>query len=71
MSFAIKSIAGNVVAISCVIAAAVLAYKGLDGWGWFLFVALLTHTTLSSTPVVDERQEGKEGEVHESDTQPS
>lgn len=31
MSFAIKSIAGNVVAISCVIAAAVLAYKGLDG----------------------------------------
>ena len=28
-------------AMACIIAAAVVAATGNDGWGWFLFVALL------------------------------
>lgn len=27
----------------CLLVAGYLAGKGLDGWGWFLFVALLIH----------------------------
>jgi hypothetical protein len=27
---------------SCAVAASILAYQGKDGWGWFLFVAVLT-----------------------------
>jgi hypothetical protein len=31
----------NIPAICCFIAAAVLAFYGISGWGWFLFAALL------------------------------
>jgi hypothetical protein len=31
----------NIGAVGCVIAAAVLAAKGIPGWGWFLFVGLM------------------------------
>jgi hypothetical protein len=32
----------NVTSIACVIAAANLASKGTEGWGWFLLIALLS-----------------------------
>ena len=28
-------------ALICFVAAGILAYNGMDGWGWFLFVGLL------------------------------
>ena len=31
----------NIVSISCVITAAILAYGGKSGYGWFLLVAVL------------------------------
>ncbi len=27
--------------IICVLTAAILAYKRIEGWGWFLFIAVL------------------------------
>lgn len=27
--------------LSCVSIAGLMAYKGIEGWGWFLFVAVL------------------------------
>jgi hypothetical protein len=32
----------NATSIACVIAAANLASKGTEGWGWFLLIALLS-----------------------------
>lgn len=32
----------NATSIACVVAAAVLASKGTEGWGWFLLIALLS-----------------------------
>lgn len=32
---------GKELSFACIIAAAVVAATGNDGWGWFLFVALL------------------------------
>ena len=31
----------NFLPLVCVLCAAVLAWRGVDGWGWFLFVAVL------------------------------
>jgi len=39
----------NLSSVACVIAAAVLAIGETEGWGFFLIVALLTSTTLSTT----------------------
>lgn len=41
MKFALATIAANVVSGICVVAAVVLAINDKDGWGWFLFVAVL------------------------------
>ena len=32
----------NLVALATAVSAAVLAYNGVGGWGWFLFVSVLT-----------------------------
>lgn len=39
----------NATSIACVISAAVLAYKGTEGWGWFLLIALLSCVNPNST----------------------
>ena len=39
----------NVVSITSVIGAIILASKGTEGWGWFLLVAFLCSTTLKTT----------------------
>lgn len=36
-----RLLAANLPATACIVAAAVLAYHGVDGWGWFLAVSLL------------------------------
>lgn len=39
----------NATSIACVVGAIILASKDAEGWGWFLFVALLTFTSFSYT----------------------
>ena len=34
-------IVDHITPIICVLAAAVLAHKKTEGWGWFLFIALM------------------------------
>lgn len=38
----------NIPSICCIVGAIVLAVKKCGGWGWFLFVAALLHTTIGS-----------------------
>jgi hypothetical protein len=38
----------NLASIACVISAAVLAFHGISGWGWFLFLALLLCSSLTT-----------------------
>ena len=47
MTQAFIAVAANLGSVACVIAAAVLAYRGTPGWGWFLFVALLLKTSVT------------------------
>lgn len=49
MKYAICTIAINAVSITCVCCAAYLANKRVEGWGWFLFVAMVCATTLKIT----------------------
>lgn len=42
-------IATNAVSIVCIAIAAVLAIQEKDGWGWFLFVAVLAGQSIKVT----------------------
>lgn len=44
--------AANLTSVACVVGAAYLANKGTEGWGWFLFVAVLCAQTFSSSESV-------------------
>lgn len=37
------ALVANLASIFCALAALFLAYHGRDGWGWFLFIAVLCH----------------------------
>lgn len=50
MSFALKLFVANVTSLAAVIGAIVLAHAGVDGWGWFLLVALMTTKSVYSGP---------------------
>ncbi len=39
----------NLSSVACVIGAIILALHGIAGWGWFLFLAVLLHTTYRSS----------------------
>jgi hypothetical protein len=39
----------NLPAVACVIFSGILALHGIPGWGWFLFVGLMTTSYLSSS----------------------
>jgi hypothetical protein len=41
MKYLLAQLAANLVSLACVGVAGWLAVKGKEGWGWFLFVALL------------------------------
>jgi hypothetical protein len=42
------ALAFNMASILCALAALFLAFHGKDGWGWFLFGAILLHCYPSS-----------------------
>jgi hypothetical protein len=39
----------NLASLSCVVGAILLALNGITGWGWFLFIALITIHSYSSS----------------------
>jgi len=43
----------NLVSIALVVAAAVLCFHKREGWGWFLFVAVLTFSGSSALRALD------------------
>ena len=47
----------NLVSIVTAVSAAVLAYHGTEGWGWFLFVAVM------SCHWIERKKDGGEGDV--------
>jgi hypothetical protein len=52
-------LAGELASITCVILAAYLASRGISGWGWFLFMAVMLTTTRKW------HKDGKDKEVQE------
>lgn len=40
---------GNICSVSAVVGAIILALNNIEGWGWFLLIAVLTFTTYSSS----------------------
>ena len=49
MKYVLATLLANMLSIACAVIAGFLAWKGQDGWGWFLFVAAIAHTTFSFT----------------------
>lgn len=47
MKYLLQCLGANAVAIVCAAFAGWLAVTGRDGWGWFLFAAILASVTLS------------------------
>jgi len=43
-----KMVTANLLPMVCVILASVLMFSGKDGWGWLVFIAILTSHTVSS-----------------------
>lgn len=48
MKTALMIIFANLSSVACVIGAIHLASKNIEGWGWFLFVAILCAQTVST-----------------------
>ena len=48
MNFAIAAIAANLASIVCVAVSGTLAFHGREGWGWFLFGAVVLSAAVSS-----------------------
>lgn len=48
MKYSYIVIAANVFSIICAIVAAYMALNKIEGWGWFLFVAVICFTSISS-----------------------
>lgn len=48
MKEALIIIAYNAASISCFVGDAICAVKGIEGWGWFLFVGILVSAVPSS-----------------------
>lgn len=46
MKLGLASLLANLPTLGCVVAAGAIAHKGESGWGWFLVVALLIHTSV-------------------------
>lgn len=53
MNASLTLLLANLSSVACVIGAVILALHGIAGWGWFLLVALLLHTTFSSSKTTD------------------
>ncbi len=46
MKWLLASLAANLISLSCVIGAIVIAISGKDGWGWFLLVAVICESSI-------------------------
>ena len=53
MSHALILLLVNLPSIACVIGATILAFHGIAGWGWFLFIAVLLQSYYSSSKTTD------------------
>ena len=53
MNHALILLLANLSSIACVIGATILAFHGIAGWGWFLFVAVLLQSYYSSSKTTD------------------
>ena len=41
MNYSLLLFVANLTSVACVVSSAYLAFNGVEGWGWFLFVAVL------------------------------
>ena len=48
MNYPFLLLVSNLTSVACVVSAGYLATKGTEGWGWFLFVAVLCVQSFSS-----------------------
>ena len=48
MNYPFLLLVSNLTSVACVVSAGYLASKGTEGWGWFLFVAVLCAQSFSS-----------------------
>jgi hypothetical protein len=53
MNHALILLLANLSSIACVIGATILAFHGIAGWGWFLFVAVLLQSYYKSSKTTD------------------
>jgi hypothetical protein len=44
-------LACTIPSIACVVGAVVLALNGIGGWGWFLFIALITNPLVGGVKI--------------------
>lgn len=47
MKLTLFNLVSKLPSILCVAAAGILAYKELDGWGWFLFASIMLTSSVS------------------------
>lgn len=55
-----KHLIVNIVPVFFILLAAYILYLGRDGWGWCLFCAVLTVTSITTTYKVDDDKSKKE-----------
>jgi len=56
MKFVLANLGINLVALACIGVSGYLAVNGKDGWGWFLFAALLCAGSVSFGTEKDENE---------------
>ena len=56
MSVIALFLVGNLVSLSCVIAALVIALRRLPGWGWFLFIAVICQASVETDDLDPSKQ---------------
>ena len=56
MSVIALFLVGNLVSLSCVIAALVIALRGLPVWGWFLFIAVICQSSIDTDDLDPSKQ---------------
>lgn len=61
MKLAIFALTANAASIVCVGVAGWCAINKVDGWGWFLFGALVLSTSVRSTTSKDDDEDEEEG----------
>lgn len=63
MKYLLANLGVNLVALACLIIAGILAFKGRDGWGWFLFVGLVCASSIEFFPKREKSKSVSDSEV--------